>query len=78
MGCFEGVDSFTYFGQILHQAGKDWLAVLRNIRRSRQVLGLLGKLLRREGADLIISERFCCAVVQEVLLFGSETWVLKT
>ena len=34
-------------------------------------------MLRREGADLIISEKFYCAVVQEVLLFGAKTWVMS-
>ena len=34
------------------------------------------KLLMREGAYQIISEKFYRAVVQAVLLFGSETWVL--
>ena len=33
-------------------------------------------MLRKEGAYLIISEKFCRAVVQAVLLFVSETWVL--
>ena len=33
-------------------------------------------MLRREGADPIISEEFYRAVVQVVLLFGSETYVL--
>ena len=32
--------------------------------------------LRREGSDLIISEKFYRAVVRAVILFGSETWVL--
>ena len=32
--------------------------------------------MRREGADPIILEKFYCVVVQVVLLFGSETWVL--
>ena len=31
--CFEGVDSFKYWGRILHQADEDWLTVLRNIWR---------------------------------------------
>ena len=74
--CFEGVDYFKYLGRVLHQTDKDCPEVLRNIRRERQVWGRLGKFPRREGADPIISEKFYCAVVQEVLLFGSETWVL--
>ena len=33
-------------------------------------------MLRREGADPLISESFYCTVVQAVLLFGSETLLL--
>ena len=36
----------------------------------------MGKLLRREGADLILSSTFYCVVVQAVRLFGAETWFL--
>ena len=38
--------------------------------------GWLGKLLRREGEDLTVSEKLYHAVVQVVLLFGAETWVI--
>ena len=38
----------------------------------------LGKLLRRKGADPILLEMFYFVVVQVVLLFGVETWVLKS
>ena len=53
--CFEGVDSFKYLGRVLHQEDDYWPAVLRNIRRERQVWGRLGKFLRREGTDPILS-----------------------
>ena len=33
-------------------------------------------MLRRDGADPIILEKFYRTVVQALLLFGSETWVL--
>ena len=42
----------------------------------RKVWGRLGKFLRREGADPIISEKFYHTLVQAVILFGYETWVL--
>ena len=74
--CFEGVESFKYLGWILHQSDEDWLAVLRNIWRAIQVWGQLGKLLRREGSDPIISEKFYRSVFQAVILFGSEAWVI--
>ena len=38
----------------------------------------MGKLLSREGADPIVSANFYQALVQEVLLFGAETWVLTS
>ena len=38
--------------------------------------GRLAKILGREGADKRTAKRFYVAVVQAVLLFGSETWVL--
>ena len=38
--------------------------------------GRLGKLLRREGAEPTVSENFYRRVVQAVLLFVVDTWVL--
>ena len=70
--CFEGVDYFKHLGRILHQSDEDWPAVLWNIRRVIQVWGRLEKLLGWKGADPIMLEKFYCAVVQAVLLFGSE------
>ena len=74
--CFEGVGLFNYLGWVLHRDYNDWPVVLCNICRVRQVWGCLGKLLRREGADPILSKKFYPVVVQAVLLFGAETWVL--
>ena len=74
--CFEGVDSFNYLGRVLHLSYKDWLAVFQIIGRERQVWGDLGKFLRREEAYLIVSAKFYRAVVQAVILFWAETWVL--
>ena len=54
----------------------DFPAVRQNIMRARSVWGRLGTLLRREGADPKVSESFYRAVVQAILLYGSETWVL--
>ena len=74
--CFEGVDYFNYFGRVPHRSDEDWAVVHQSIWRERQVWGKLGKFLRRDGAEPIVSAKFYHAVVQAVLLFGSETWVL--
>ena len=43
---------------------------------TRLVWGQLGALLRREGADPKLEEKFYRAVIQVLLLFGVETWVI--
>ena len=74
--CFEEVGVFKYIGQVLNRTENDCLAVLCNIWAPRKVLGRLWKLLTQESADTITWEKFYRAVVQTVLLFGDETWVL--
>ena len=44
--------------------------------RTRFVWGRLGTLLIQEGADPIVAEMFYREVVQAILMYGSETWVL--
>ena len=73
----EGVEVFKYLRWLLERSDDDWAAVLRKTRKARQVWGWLGKLLWKEGAELAVSEIFYRAVVQAVLLFGVETWVLS-
>ena len=60
----------------MHREYKDWPEVLRNIWRERQFWEQLVNLLRRKGADPIISAKFYCTVVQAVLIIWFETWVL--
>ena len=40
--------------------------------------GRLLQILSREGADKTVSGKFFKAVVQAVILFGAETWVLTS
>ena len=74
---FEGLDAFKYLWQVLNWTHGDWPAVLRDIRKSRQVWGRLGKLLRQESAYRITTEKFYRVVVQAVLLFGAKKWVMS-
>ena len=54
----------------------DWTAVAGNLLKVRKSWGRLSRILSREGADKRVSEIFFKAVVQAMLLFGAETWVL--
>ena len=46
------------------------------VKRARKVWGIFKKTLRREGADIKVSEMFYRAVVQDGLLLDLELWVL--
>ena len=73
----ERVENFKYLGQSLHQTDDDWPEVWRNIMRARLFWGGLGTLIRQEGVDPKLVAVFYRAVIQAVLLFGSETLVLS-
>ena len=71
------VPTFRYLGQPLDQTDDDWPYVQRSIMRARLVLGWLRTLIWREGEDNKVSASFYMEVVQAILLYGSETWVLS-
>ena len=68
-------DSIGYLGRLLSY-NDDWLAVAGNLRKARAKWARLSKILGREGVDAVIASKFYIAVVQSILLFGSETWVV--
>ena len=70
------VTSFKYLGIVLAAEENDWPAVVRNLRRARQKWARLTQVLSREVADAKTSGQIYLVVVQSVLLYGSETWVL--
>ena len=53
-----------------------WLSVAHNLRQARGKWGRLVKILWREWGDRRAAGRFYVAVVQSVILGGSETWVV--
>ena len=51
--------------------------VAGNLAKARKSWGRLQGILSREGSTKRVSGNFFKAVVQQVLLFGSETWVVS-
>ena len=49
---------------------------MTNLKKARKTWGRMSRILGREGADAKISGTFYVAVVKQVLLTGSETWVV--
>ena len=72
----DNLTTFRYLVKPLDQIDDDWPAVRRNIMRARSVWGRLGTFIRREGAEPKVSEIFYRAVVQAIILYGLEAWVL--
>ena len=69
---FSGLRATTY----LMASDDDWPAVVGNIRKARKKLAQLSRILGREEANPQVSGIFFKAVLQAVLLFRSETWVM--
>ena len=70
------VPSFKYLGIILTAGDDNWPAVVGNLGKAGKSWGRLKRILSREGAYKRVSGNVFKAVVQQVLLFGAETWVL--
>ena len=71
------VPSFNYLGQTSSSSNNYWPVVEQNIRREKGKWGQPVKILGRDGEDRRTAGRFYVAVVQAVILFGSETWVMN-
>jgi len=72
----ESVHSFRYLGRMLCDDDNDWLAVSTNLKKARARWQMISRILSSEGANTRVMGLFYKAIVQSVLLFGSETWVL--
>ena len=51
----EGVGRFKYLGILMDWSDDNWLEVLCNIRKERQLWGRLGKIRWRKGAEPTVS-----------------------
>ena len=69
------VTLFKYLGQVLTAADDYWPEVVGNLWMARKSWARMERILGGEGASPQVSGMFFKAVVQAVLLFGSETWV---
>ena len=72
----DNVTHFKYLGRWLTQSDDNLMAIRENIKKARARWARVAGVLSREGADKHTMGYFYKAVVQAVLLFGSETWVL--
>ena len=70
------VTSFKYLGWIIMESDDNWLVVVGNLWKARKGWLRLPRILVREGVKPRASGIFFKAVVQAVLIFRSEMWVM--
>ena len=68
--------SFKYLGRLLTETDNDWAPVIENLQKARKIWDRLSRILGREGADTWVLGSFYLAIVQAVLLFSTENWVM--
>jgi hypothetical protein len=73
----EQVKEFKYLGRIIRQDDNDLSAVEWNLKQARQEWGSIRRLLLKKSASPKTMAKFYKAIVQSVLLYGSESWVLS-
>ena len=67
-----------YLEHTLDQIDGDWAVICWNIKRSRKGWGRPVKMLWREGTDTQVSDILYRSVVQAMLIFGSDSWLLSS
>ena len=70
------VTSFKYLGRVITVEDDDFPAVVRDLRHARQKWARMNQVLSKEGEDARTLGQIYWEVVQSVLLYGSETWIL--
>jgi hypothetical protein len=71
------VSVFKYLGLLLLLTDEDWPAVYHNLSKACQHWARVSQVLaQHKGAEAHVSAMLYKAIVQSVLLYGSETWVL--
>jgi len=72
----ERVTQFRYLGRILEENNADTHASSPQLARARMKWNRIGRVLRSEGMKPRAMGYFYKAIVQAILLYGSETWVV--
>ena len=72
----EKVTAFCYLGRIVAGNNSDWPAVYKNLQKAKAKWALISRPLLKTGVAPRFVGMFYKAIVQAVLLYGCETWVI--
>ena len=72
------VTSFKYLGWVILAADEDWPALVKNLAWTKTIWSRMLRILIREGAMPRLSGFFFKDVIQALLIFGAENWVVTS
>ena len=73
----EKVREFLYLGRWIFDTDDDTEAINRQLKKTKYRWIKLSKVLKRQDANPTIMGSFYQAIIQAVLLYGSESWVIS-
>ena len=73
----EQVSQFKYLGRILTDTDDDTAAITNQLKKARQQWNAIARILKRKGANAMTMAKFYMAIVQAVLLYGADSWVIS-
>ncbi len=72
----EQVEVYKYLEGMMAQDDNDTQALRAQLWNARATWARVGQVLRNENTSRFVAARLYQAVVQAILLYGSETWVI--
>jgi hypothetical protein len=73
----ERVEVYKCLGRLLAQDDDDIQAICTQMRKARATWAQVRQVLRRENASPFVATKFYQAIIQAILLYGSELWVIS-
>jgi hypothetical protein len=73
----EQVEVYKYLGRMMAQDDDDTQALRAQLRKAGATWAWVGQVLRNENTSPFVAAQFYQAIVQAILLYGSETWVIS-
>ncbi len=70
------VEVYKYLGRMMAQDDDDTQAIRAQLWKARATWARVGKVLWGENTFPTVAAKFYLAIVQAILLYGSETWVI--
>ena len=70
------VRQFRYLGRIFTESDNDSVCIQENLSNARRRWNCVAKILKTEGANAKCMAKFYITIVQAVLLYGADSWVV--